>query len=142
MKPNSTLLALIVAAFFSAASVFAAETGKSVVLTQSALKWKSMGNSGVATALVAGDMDKGPCRFFLKYPAGLVTPAHHHSSDHHGTVISGAVTLTVAGKEHLLGPGDYFMLADRAEHTAKVEGKQDVIFLIEAEGPWDVVMAK
>lgn len=111
-------------------------------MTKADLKWKPMGNAGVAAAPVSGDMDKGPCRFFLKYPAGLVTPMHHHSANHHVTVISGTITLMVGGKEHRLGPGAYFMLADRAPHVAKVEGSEDAVFFIQAEAPWDVVMAK
>jgi mannose-6-phosphate isomerase-like protein (cupin superfamily) len=142
MKNNYALVAVIAAALFSAAFALAGETGKSVVLAKADLKWMPMGNSGVAAAPVSGDMEKGPCRFFLKYPAGLVTPMHHHTANHHVTVISGAITLTVGGKEHRLGPGDYFMLADQAMHTAKVEGKEDAVFFIQAEGPWDVVMTK
>jgi len=142
MKNNPALVAAIAVALFSAAPVLAVETGKSVVVTKAELKWTAMGNSGVASALISGDMGKGPCRFFLKYPVGLVTPLHHHTANHHVTVISGSITLTVGGKEHRLGPGDYFMLADRAAHIAKVEGNEAAVFFIEAEGPWDVVMAK
>ena len=141
MKINHTLVVAIAAALFSAAPVLAAQTGKSVVLAKADLKWKDMGN-GIAAAAVSGDMDKGPSRFFLKYPAGLVTPLHHHTANHHVTVISGSVTLTVGGKEQKLGPGAYFMLADRAAHTAKVEGKEEAVFFIQADGPWDVVVAK
>jgi len=141
MKNRLTLIVAI-AAFCSAASVLAGETGKSVVLAKADLKWKSMGDSGIAAAPVSGDMEKGPCRFFLKYPVGLVTPLHLHSSDHYVTVISGTITLTVGGKEHRLAPGSYFMLADRAPHIAKVEGTEEAVFFIQADGPWDVVMAK
>jgi len=132
----------IAAAFFSAAFVFAGEAGKSVVVPKADLEWKALGNAGVAAALVSGDMAKGPCRFFLKYPVGLITPLHRHTADHYVTVISGSITLTVGGKEHRLGPGSYFMLADRAPHIAKVEGKEDAVFFIQADGPWDVVMAE
>lgn len=142
MKNTHAPVVAIAAALILAASVLAGENGKSVVLTKADLKWKSMGNSGVAAAPVSGDMEKGPCRFFLKYPVGLVTPMHHHTANHHVTLISGSITLTVAGKEHRLGPGAYFMLADRANHTAKVEGNEDAVFYIQADGPWDVVMAK
>ena len=142
MKKNPALIVVIAAAVFSAAFVYAGEVGKSVVLTKSDLKWTAMGNSGVAAAPVSGDMEKGPCRFFLKYPVGLVTPLHHHTSNHHVTVISGSITLTVGGKNHRLGPGSYFMLADKAEHVAKVEGNEDAVFFIQADGPWDVVMEK
>jgi len=142
MKNNHALVAVIAAALFSAAFVYAGEVGKSVVLSKADLKWQAMGNAGVAAAPVSGDMEKGPCRFFLKYPAGLVTPMHHHTADHHVTVISGSITLSAGGKDHRLGPGDYFMLADRAGHIAKVEGNEPVVFFIQADGPWDVVMAK
>ncbi|MBL9189708.1 MAG: cupin domain-containing protein [Opitutaceae bacterium] len=142
MKNNYAPVAVIAAALLSAALVYAGESGKSVVLPKSDLKWKPMGNAGVAAAPVSGDMEKGPCRFFLKYPAGLVTPLHHHTANHHVTMISGSITLTVGGKQHRLGPGAYFMLADRAAHVAKVEGNEDAIMFIQAEAPWDVVMAK
>jgi len=142
MKKYHALIAVLAAALFSAAFVYVAEAGKSVVLSKADLKWKAMGNAGVAAAPVSGDMEKGPSRFFLKYPAGLVTPMHHHTADHHVTVVSGSITLTVGGKDHRLGPGSYFMLADRAGHIAKVEGNEEAVFFIQADGPWDVVMAK
>lgn len=141
MKKNHALIAVIAAALFSAASVYAGEAGKSVVLSKADLKWKAMGN-GIAAAPISGDMQKGPCRFFLKYPVGLVTPMHHHTANHHVTVVSGSITLTVGGKDHRLGPGSYFMLADRAAHIAKVEGNEDAVLFIQADAPWDVVMAK
>lgn len=141
MRNHHAFLAVTAVALSAAALSFAAETGKSIVLPKADLKWQPMGNSGVAAAPVSGDMNKGPCRFFLKYPAGFVTPLHHHTANHHVTVISGAITLTVGGKEHRLGPGSYFMLADRAAHTAKVEGNEDAVFFIQADGAWDVVMA-
>lgn len=115
--------------------------GSTVVVTQADLKWKDMGN-GVAAARVSGDMEKGASRFFLKYPVGLVTPKHHHSTNHYVTVVSGTITLTVKGKEHKLGPGAYFALTNKASHTAKVEGNEDAVFFIQADGPWNVVMEK
>lgn len=142
MKNTHTLVAVIAAALCSVAFVHAAESGKSMVVAKADLKWKAMGNAGVAAAPVSGDMDKGPCRFFLKYPAGLVTPLHTHTSDHYVTVVSGAITLTVGGKDYRLGAGSYFMLGDRAPHVAKVEGNEDAVFFIQSDGPWDVVMAK
>jgi len=105
------------------------------------LAWKDMGN-GVTAAAVSGDMQKGASRFFLKYPAGLVTPSHHHNADHYVTVVSGRITLTVDGKAHTLGAGDYFALTRKASHVAKVEGKDEAVMFIQADAPWDVVMEK
>ncbi|HEX4823585.1 MAG TPA: cupin domain-containing protein [Candidatus Polarisedimenticolaceae bacterium] len=131
----------ISAALIAAVPLAAVAAGPTVVMTKSELKWKDMGN-GVQAAPVSGDMDKGPSRFFLKYPAGLVTPKHHHDTDHYVTLISGAVTLTVNGKDYKLGPGDYFALTNKAAHVAKVEGKEAAVFFVEADGPWNVVMEK
>lgn len=141
MKKYYTLIAVIAAAFFPAAFLSAADAGKSIVVSTADLKWKAMGN-GIEAAPVSGDMEKGASRFFLKYPVGLVTPMHHHTANHHVTVVSGSITLTVSGKNHRLGPGSYFMLSDRAPHVAKVEGNEPAVFFIQAEAPWDVVMAK
>ena len=113
--------------------------GSTVVVPKADLKWKDMGN-GVAAAPVSGDMEKGPSRFFLKYPVGLITPKHHHDADHHVTVVSGTITLAVEGKDYRLGTGAYFALTNKASHTAKVEGNEDAVFFIEADGPWNVVM--
>lgn len=118
-----------------------ARAESTVVMTKADLKWKDMGN-GIAAAPVYGDMATGQSRFFLKYPAGLVTPNHHHDTDHYVTLVSGAITLTVAGKEYSLGPGDYFALTDKQPHVAKVEGSEDAVFFIQADGPWNLVMEK
>lgn len=124
-----------------AAVLYAFGGGKAVVIPKSELKWKNAGIPGVEAATVQGDMQKGPSRFFLKYPVGLVTPSHHHTADHHVTVISGTITLTVEGKDYKLGPGSYFSLTGKMPHVAKVEGDQPAVFYIEAAGPWDVQMA-
>jgi quercetin dioxygenase-like cupin family protein len=124
-----------------AASPLAAAGGSAVVMKNSELTWKDMGN-GVAAAVVSGDMQKGASRFFLKYPVGLVTPNHHHSADHYATVVSGSITLTVDGKDRKLGPGDYFALTKKAAHVARVEGSQEAVFFIQADAPWDVVVEK
>jgi mannose-6-phosphate isomerase-like protein (cupin superfamily) len=141
MKKIHALIAVLAAAVFSAAFVYAADAGKSIVMPKADLKWKAMGN-GIEAAPVSGDMEKGSSRFFLKYPVGLVTPMHHHTANHHVTVVSGTITLTVGGKDYKVGPGSYFMLSDRAAHVAKVEGNEPAVFFIQAEAPWDVVMAK
>ncbi len=137
---KSKLFAILVIAL--AAIATAPVHGASTVVTPAALEWKDLGIPGVVAAPVSGDMDKGPSRFFLKYPKGFVTPNHYHSADHSVVVISGTITLTVGGKDHDLGPGAYFELTGKAAHVAKVKGDQEAVFFIEAEGPWDVVMEK
>ena len=137
---NATVTALS-AAILAAAPLPLVAAGPTVVTPAAEVKWKDLGN-GIQAAQVSGDMAKGASRFFLKYPVGLVTPKHHHAADHYATVVSGTVTLTVNGKEHKLGPGSYFALTNKASHVAKVEGNQEVVFFIQADGPWNVVMDK
>lgn len=116
-----------------------ANADSTVVVPTADLKWKDMGN-GIAAAPISGDMEKGASRFLLKYPMGLVTPKHHHDANHHVTLVSGAVTLTVGGKEYKLEPGAYFSLTNKTPHVAKVEGQEEAVFFIQADGPWNVVM--
>ena len=141
MKFKHAIVISMSTMLMAGAPIFAADTDSAIVVTKADLKWKDMGN-GVTAAPVSGDMEKGASRFFLKYPVGLVTPKHHHNTDHYATVVSGAITLTVEGKEHKLGPGAYFALTNKASHTAKVEGHEDAVFFIQADGPWNVVMEK
>lgn len=137
VKIMGTLVALLVAA-----SVLASDAGKATVVAKADLKWKDMGIPGVVGAPVSGDMEKGASRFFLKYPVGFVTPKHHHTTDHYATLVSGTITMTVDGKDHKLGPGSYFALTGKMPHVVKVEGNEEAVFFIQADGPWDVVMEK
>ncbi len=134
---NALILTLTSILITSAPQLLAG--GPTMMMGKADLKWKDMGN-GVFAAPVSGDMDKGASRFFLKYPAGFVTPKHHHDSNHYGVIVSGSVTLTVAGKTQTLGPGSYFTLSHKASHVAKVEGAEEVVFFIQADSPWNVVM--
>jgi quercetin dioxygenase-like cupin family protein len=142
MKAKHVMAVTLSAALIAVASALALGGGRSVVTSNADVKWKDMGIPGVAAAPVSGDMEKGASRFFLKYPAGFVSPNHHHTADHYVAVISGTLLLTVDGKETKLRAGSYFALMDKAPHVAKVEGGEPAVMFIEAEGPWDVVMEK
>lgn len=141
MVLKQALVISISAALLAAVTMPAYAGGSAVVMPAADLKWKDMGN-GIKAAPVSGDMDKGASRFFLKYPVGLVTPKHHHDTDHYVALLSGAITLTVDGKDYKLGPGSYFALTHKAAHVAKVEGNEEAVFFIQAKGPWNVVMEK
>lgn len=141
MTFKHALVLSISAALTAGVPILAAAADSAVVVAKTDLKWTDMGH-GIAAAPVSGNMEKGASRFFLKYPVGLVTPKHHHDTNHYVTVVSGTITLTVEGKDHKLGPGAYFALTNKASHTAKVEGNEDAVFFIQADGPWNVVMEK
>lgn len=141
-KRRMAFLAVWMAVPIAMAPLAVLGAGQVVAVPKAELQWKDAGVPGVAIAPVSGDMQKGPSRFYLKYPVGFVSPSHHHSADHFATVVSGTVTLTAGGKDHKLGPGSYFALTGKMPHIAKVEGKEDAVFFIQANGPWDVVVAK
>jgi hypothetical protein len=46
---------------------FAKGQGKAVTTPQASLEWRDAGIPGVSTAVVQGDMAKGPSHFYLKY---------------------------------------------------------------------------
>ena len=104
------------------------------------LKWVEAGIPGVSTALVQGDMAKGASHFYLRYPAGFVSPVHHHSPDHYATTVSGNLSLTMDGKEHRLPPGSYFSFTGKAPHVARCAGPEACVMFIDARGAWDVVV--
>lgn len=127
---------------FVAGSLNVAGDGKAVVAPKRDLKWVDQGMAGISAATVDGDMKEGSSHFFLKYPAGLVTPVHHHSPDHYVTVMSGNLVLVVDGKDHPVPPGSFFALTGKEPHAARCEGKEDCVMLVDARGPWDVVPEK
>jgi quercetin dioxygenase-like cupin family protein len=141
MNRTHVLLVLVLAAMASAV-VAIGGGGKAVVMSKADLQWKDAGIPKVSVAVVAGDMAKGPSRFYLKYGAGLVTPTHHHTPNHYVTTVSGNLVITVDGKETRLPPGSYFAFTDKAVHSARCDGSEDCVMFVEAQGPWDVVLEK
>lgn len=141
MKAKQLMIAAVSTALLTAMPAFAQSDSGAVVVPKGELKWKEMGN-GVATAQVWGDMEKGPSHFFLKYPVGLNTPKHYHSARHVSVVMSGTVTLNINGKDNKLVPGSYADQPGKTWHVAKVEGNEEVIWFVQADGPWDAVFEK
>jgi quercetin dioxygenase-like cupin family protein len=106
------------------------------------VKWTDAGVPGVKIAAVHGDPSKGASHFMLQYPAGFVSPEHHHSPDHYVTVLSGSLVMTVDGTDHKAGPGSFFAFNKRKPHIAKCEGTAPCVMSIDARGKWDVVLPK
>ncbi len=46
-------------------------------------------------------------------------PTHSHPHEQVGMVIEGEVRFTIAEEEHLLGPGDVYVIPGGVEHSAK-----------------------
>jgi len=143
MSRIKTRLAAALALAVAASLVPVASAGSGAAATAAAgLKWTDAGIPGVKTALVQGDMAKGPSHFYLKYPAGFTAPRHHHTPDHYATTVAGQLVLVVDGKDQRLAPGSYFAFTDKTVHAARCEGSEDCVMFIDARGPWDVVPDK
>ena len=143
MSRIKTRLAAALALAVAASLVPVASAGSGAAATAAAgLKWTDAGIPGVKTALVQGDMAKGPSHFYLKYPAGFTAPRHHHTPDHYATTVASQLVLVVDGKDQRLAPGSYFAFTDKAVHAARCEGSEDCVMFIDARGPWDVVPDK
>jgi quercetin dioxygenase-like cupin family protein len=59
----------------------------------------------------------------LEFEPGAAVPAHEHPHEQLGYVIEGELRLTIAGEEHVLGPGDGYRIAGGTEHAARTDGR-------------------
>ena len=125
-----------------AGNAFAKGSGKTVVAPQAGIQWTDAGIPGVSTAVVEGNMAKGPSHFYLRYAAGFVAPVHHHSPNHFVTTVTGNLVIISDGKEYKLTPGSFFSFTGKAKHAARCEGSEDCVMFVDARGPWDVVPEK
>jgi quercetin dioxygenase-like cupin family protein len=136
--------ACLVALCVASPITLAAGKGGTVVMTPASdIKWGVVpGFPGVRLAAVDGDPSKSGRPFMLKFNGGFSAPLHHHSADHHGTVVAGTLVLTSGGKEVKLPPGSYFKFTGKAPHTTRCEAGADCILAMDAAKKWDVVPEK
>jgi quercetin dioxygenase-like cupin family protein len=116
---------------------------KAVLWSADELKWIDAPNSppGVKMAVLWGDPAKGAHGAYMKLPAGIEAPLHHHTADHRVGVMSGKITLTPEGEAaKTLGPGSYFSFTGKKRHTTKCDAGADCILFMTTAGPWDVVL--
>jgi quercetin dioxygenase-like cupin family protein len=142
MKMNDKRGAVLAAAAAVLAVGVAGAAEQPVATAKASLKWTDAGIPGVKTAVVHGDMAKGPSHFYLSYPAGFVAPRHHHTPDHYATTVSGTLVLIAGGQEQRLAPGSFFALTNKMTHAARCEGSEACVMFIDARGAWDVVPEK
>src|SRR5688500_13619798 len=81
------------------------------------IKWVPMpGLAGAQQATLWGDPTKEAHGILYKWPAGTKVPVHTHTSGDRGVVISGTLTLAVAGApEKRFPPGSYCAMAGGTE---------------------------
>ncbi|RAL50122.1 hypothetical protein DM860_007796 [Cuscuta australis] len=82
-----------------------------------------------------------PTSAFVKFKAGSVEPAHHHTFGHDLVVLQGRKrvwNLSKGGEKFDLGVGDY--LFTPAGDVHRVEYLEDTEFFIKWEGKWDIFL--
>jgi quercetin dioxygenase-like cupin family protein len=131
---------LCVAALAPQAMARETKGGTAMMIPAADLKWNDVpGFAGVKMAVLEGNPSKGPAHFMMKFDGGFAAPLHHHSSDHHVSVLAGTLVLTVDGKEHKFPAGSYFAFKGRKPHMTKCDAGADCVLSIDSRGKWDVV---
>jgi mannose-6-phosphate isomerase-like protein (cupin superfamily) len=131
---------LALSTFAPSANAKETKGGSAAMIPAGDLKWGDVaGFPGVKMAVAEGDPAKGPTHFFIKFAGGFAAPMHHHSSDHHVTVLAGTLVLTVDGKETKLPPGSYFAFKGKKHHMTKCDAGPDCLLAVDSRGKWDVV---
>ncbi|KAL9235111.1 hypothetical protein vseg_009904 [Gypsophila vaccaria] len=83
---------------------------------------------------------ESPTSAIVKFKAGSVEPAHHHSFGHDLFVVKGKKTVWNLSKKEKydLGGGDY--LFTPAGDVHRVKYLEDTEFFLKWEGPWDIFL--
>ena len=117
---------------------------KPVMMTPDQLKWApNPGNPAVKTAVLWGDMDKGPHGALHKFTEGLTVPLHTHSADQRLVVISGTMSMAGAdGKEMKFPAGSYYTQPHTYAHVTKCLPGSDCVVLVVSNGKFDIKMAE
>lgn len=117
-----------------------ATKGGAVFLPATDLKWNDVPDfPGVKMAVVEGDPAKGPAHFFIRFEPGFAAPRHHHTSDHHVTVVAGTLVLTTPDGEKRLPAGSFFSFTGKTKHATKCEAGTPCVLAIDSRGKWDVI---
>jgi beta-alanine degradation protein BauB len=142
MRILKTVLAC--AALIAAASgARAADTGASVNLPVTKLKFFETGIGPLQAAPAFGNLKTGPHGTYIKMPAGFVSPAHTHTGDYYGIVISGVGANGVPGSADVeLPAGSYWFQKGKEAHVTKCLSATECIFFISQLGPFDDIPAK
>ena len=108
------------------------------------IKWDTLKGSppgaGVMSALLWGNMEKGPFGALIKFPPGFKHPLHYHSSTLRAVVLKGAyIYVPEIGVEKRLGPGSYFTYPALDRHSTRGAEDSETIFFVESSGKFDVM---
>jgi len=90
---------------------------------------------------VWGDFKQSAHGEFVRFPAGFVSPVHHHSNAYHGVIVEGVLMNPMGRAESAeqLPAGSYYFVPGNAVHTTRCVSDQDCIIYIHQDGPFDFV---
>jgi anti-sigma factor ChrR (cupin superfamily) len=133
--------------FFMQPPAGAKATGKLAVTPYASVKWQPLNPKdpkGIQISMLAGDMQKGPVTFFMKFAAGGKSPVHGHSNDYYGIVTQGAPTHGLSDKEPgtPLAVGSTWFQPGTELHFDSCTGDKDCVVLLHyPKGGFDFFMA-
>ena len=58
----------------------------------------------------------------VNFEEGCLVPEHRHPNEQCGIVLSGTIRFTIAGEEHVVEAGDFFMIPPNELHSAVAIG--------------------
>jgi mannose-6-phosphate isomerase-like protein (cupin superfamily) len=64
---------------------------------------------------------------FASYPAGTSVEPHTHTTENWGVVTKGTLVIVVGGIESRVGPGRWYHVPARAEHSARFDVDTETI---------------
>ena len=99
---------------------------------------------GIQFAAAHGDWSKEAHGKFIRFDAGIATPAHTHGGSYHGVVIAGTVTNPYGGETDPteMGPGAYWYVPAGAEHVTACVSDDPCLFYTHSAGPWDLSLVE
>jgi quercetin dioxygenase-like cupin family protein len=98
---------------------------------------------GPGRAIAFGDPDQGAHGFYIRLPAGFVSPLHYHTADYNAVVIEGTVVNNYEGQEQevVLTPGGYFATRGGVNHVTKCLSETACIMYIQMNRAFDSIPA-
>ncbi len=140
--PGPISAACALAACFLAPVATATEPSSQPVMTAPVeLEWVTPNR--IPFAYVWGDATRSAHGEFVRFPAGFVSPVHHHSHAYHGVIIEGVLSNPM-GRDETAKPlpaGSYYYVPAGAIHTTRCVSDQDCLIYLHQDGPFDFVPA-
>ncbi|MEO7793469.1 MAG: DUF4437 domain-containing protein [Thermoanaerobaculia bacterium] len=141
MRGFSRIAGVMLVCLAGVAAAFAAsEAAKPITMAADQMKWvANPAATGVMTATVWGDPEKGAHGAFHKFTAGFSAPLHTHTANTKVVVLSGTMSMTGEdGKEMKFPAGSFYTQPDTFKHVTMCLAGSDCLVYLEADAKWDL----